>query len=199
MNKNKKVKQEFNTFAEHIKNLHSKRSEYKKLYFGFIEDYKKSYTDRWLNNGGCNTCMGFKSESVIQIENNKLTKKLTIPCNECEGKSEEVNLAYAFQNNIEPYSCQFQDIVNKMYGQIFKELMNINLQISILEKYNRIEKNKLVIVARGRKFPIGLKGKVLWVGPNQYGSTTKIRTGDGDEYLIDSNNIEVINCDENKY
>jgi len=199
MNKKKKDKQEFNTFSELIEKLSNRRDEYKKLYFNLIDEYKKDYNNRWLNDGGCKRCMGFKFESELEVKNNIVLRKNRLPCNLCGGKNNTVNLAYAHENNISPHSEKFQEVLNKLYGQIFKEFMNSNLQVNILEKYNRVDKDKLVVVTRGRKFEHGLKGKVISIFPNQYGSTTVMKSDAGKEIYIDTNNIDVLNCDENKF
>lgn len=56
-------------------------------------------------------------------------------------------------------------------------------------------KGKLVVVAKGRKVPIGTAGEVLWEGQGTYGPTSKIRTTDGTEVWIATSNLEVGNYD----
>ncbi len=52
-------------------------------------------------------------------------------------------------------------------------------------------KGKLVVVAKGRKTPIGTVGVVMWEGGGTYGPTSKIRTLEGKEIWIATSNLEV--------
>lgn len=195
--KNKREK--LNTFTEIIEDLQSVASIKQKLYLELVEEFKKQYNQKWFNDGGCKDCMGFKYESILEIKNNKFVTKEKTFCKSCNGKCDNVNLVYAVEKNINSYSHEFNLIINKLYGKIIDDISNLNLQIHLFTKWNRLHSNKLVVVSKGRKFPIGMKGKVLKIITNQFGSSTKIRTDSGEEVLVDSNNLEIVNCEENKF
>lgn len=195
-----RTKDKLNTFSESIIQLQKVASEKQKLYLDLVKEFKKEYNKKWISNGGCTECMGFKYEAVLEIKNNSLSTKERTLCKACNGKCENINLVYAADNNINnTHSIEFSTIITKLYGNILNEISNLNLQIHLFNKWNRLHSNKLVVVSKGRKFPIGMKGKVLKIITNQYGSSTKIRIDSGEEVLVDSNNLEILNCEENKF
>lgn len=195
-----KIKREkLNTFTESIEDLQSIVSVKQKLYLDLVEEFKKEYNQKWFNDGGCKDCMGFKYESILEIKNNKFVTKEKTFCKSCNGKCDNINLVYAAEKNINKYSYEFNSIITRLYGKIIDDISNLSLQIHLFTKWNRLHSNKLVVVSKGRKFPIGMKGKVLKIITNQFGSSTKIRTESGEEVLVDSNNLEILNCEENKF
>lgn len=195
----KTKKDKLNTFTETIEDLQKNASTKQKLYLDLVEEFKKEYNQKWLSNGGCKQCMGFKYESILEINNNRFVTKEKTFCKSCNGKCDNINLVYAAEKNINTYSREFSSIITKLYGNILDDISNLNFQIHLFNRWNRLHSNKLVVVSKGRKFPIGLKGKVLKIITNHYGSSTKIRIESGEEILVDSNNLEILNCEENKF
>lgn len=49
-----------------------------------------------------------------------------------------------------------------------------------------------VIVARGRKFPKGTRGRITWVGSNEYGERARVQPTDGEAFFIAIKNLDVV-------
>jgi hypothetical protein len=55
-----------------------------------------------------------------------------------------------------------------------------------------MNKGDIVVVTKGRKVPLGTRGRVTFNVPGKYGRIVGIRTRSGDEYRTSERNLEVI-------
>jgi hypothetical protein len=49
-----------------------------------------------------------------------------------------------------------------------------------------------VVVARGRKIPTGITGKITWVGESEWGERARVQPESGEAFFIPTKNLDVV-------
>ncbi|VVC05151.1 Uncharacterised protein [uncultured archaeon] len=82
--------------------------------------------------------------------------------------------------------------IRKAYDDYRAEIFKAEKERLELEKIMAPEKGKMLEVIRGRKVPIGITGKCIWVGEGSYSLRVGLRAEDGNVYWTAAKNVQVV-------
>lgn len=188
------------TFADEQIEVEAALSEVSRLFTQAREAVKKIVDEHFASHGGCPTCGGrgwlvvwdtLDSLSGCYAEYGTCTNPL---CTEETRKTSGLASGY----NVYDKNRGVKDPVEShpawqvLTAGLTANMKSLNDRLDVIKVLRTIKKMDEVVVVKGRKTPIGLKGRVFWIGTGEWGTRVGIQAADGTTAYTALSNVEKV-------